>query len=174
MAHLCIQHWQLWIKWCLVSGGETKFGTLYHSGDLVCHNMKPIRQLYGEAHRYQSEWLGVWCGWSSHKHPTDIQPTFYWWSKCFNEVWNIVITFSNCPCTSSKNCNVHGVNTIKCLMYMSACSDSHYSSNQDRRFHWITNWCERRHSESCQLSVQLNSEQCARWYIPHQFHVGCS
>ncbi|KAJ8580564.1 hypothetical protein M405DRAFT_889196, partial [Rhizopogon salebrosus TDB-379] len=38
----------LQIKRGLVSAGKTRFGTIYHSGESLCHCLKPIQQLCTE------------------------------------------------------------------------------------------------------------------------------
>jgi hypothetical protein len=47
-AHLRIRRRHLHIKRGLVSIGKTRFGTMYHSGDSLRRNLKPIRQLCTE------------------------------------------------------------------------------------------------------------------------------
>jgi hypothetical protein len=79
-AHLRIQRRQLQIKRGLVSVGKTRFGTLYHSGDSVRRNLKPIRQLCTNKLIYikvSDSVCGVVDALTNKEDITEIQPTFY-------------------------------------------------------------------------------------------------
>ena len=175
MAHLCIQRQHLGIKQGLVSVRKTRFGTLYHAGDSVhCQSGNCV-----QINWFILKWVAgmVWSKLLPMKeHMTEIQPTFCWWSKCFNDVWNGVIATPNSPRSSCKSYNMHGVNTIKhfwCICLL-ASSDSHNPSDHHGRCHRFTVWCYRRHLQSCKPLVRSNGEWCSRWCISYRFHDGSS